>query len=111
MSWKCFPIRKKGYWGFEAAFALDLKHDLVAITAPTLVVTNSGEDWYEASKRTVTMHPHFVLEELEGGTHDIVDEQPGARDRSYCPMAQYALSNDPKPPIWSAIPLARNACQ
>jgi len=63
----------------EAAFALDLKHDLVAITAPTLVVTNSGEDWYEASKRTVAMHPHFALEELKGGTHDIVDEQPGTR--------------------------------
>ena len=78
MSWKCFPIRKKGYWGFEAAFALDLKHDLVAITAPTLVVTNSGEDCCEASKRTVAMHPHFALEELESATQDIVDEQPGA---------------------------------
>ena len=64
--------------GFTAAFAHDLRVDLLAIRSPTLVLTNTGEDLYEASKRAVLLRPDFAFAELKGGTHDIVDEQPEA---------------------------------
>lgn len=66
------------YWGFEAAFAHDLGADLMAITAPTLILSNSGEDLYAASQRAHGLRADFAFAALEGGTHDIVDEQPEA---------------------------------
>ncbi len=70
------------HWGFTAAFAHDLHADLLAITVPTLVLTNTGEDLFEASKRAVELRPDFAFAALEGGTHDIVDEQPEAWARA-----------------------------
>ena len=66
------------FWGFEAAFAHDLAADLEAIMSPTLIFSNSGEDLYAASKRAHGLRPDFAFAALEGGTHDIVDEQPEA---------------------------------
>lgn len=65
-------------WGFEAAFAHDLAADLAAIAAPTLILTNTGEDLYAASRRAHALRPDFAFAALDGGTHDIVDEQPEA---------------------------------
>ncbi len=70
------------HWGFTAAFAHDLRADLLAVTAPTLVLTNTGEDLYMASQRAVELRPDFAFSELEGGTHDIVDEKPEAWTRA-----------------------------
>jgi pimeloyl-ACP methyl ester carboxylesterase len=64
--------------GFVAAFAHDLESDLRRIAAPTLVLTNTGEDLYEASRRAAALRPDWAFAALEGGTHDIVDEQPEA---------------------------------
>ena len=66
------------HWGFTAAFAHDLRADLLAIRSPTLVLTNTGEDLYAASKRAAALRPDCGFAELEGGTHDIIDEQPEA---------------------------------
>lgn len=66
------------FWAFDAVFAHDLAADLAAITAPTLVLTNSGEDLYAASARAAASRPDWRFAALDGGTHDIVDEQPGA---------------------------------
>ena len=66
------------HWGFTAAFAHDLRADLMAVTAPTLVLTNTGEDLFDASKRAVELRPDFAFAALDGGTHDIIDEQPEA---------------------------------
>jgi haloalkane dehalogenase len=66
------------HWGFEAAFAHDLSADLTAIASPTLILTNTGEDLYEASRRAHRLRPDFAFAALDGGTHDIVDEQPEA---------------------------------
>lgn len=66
------------YWGFEAAFAHDLGADLKAVKAPSLILSNSGEDLYAASQRAHTLRPDFAFAALEGGTHDIIDEQPEA---------------------------------
>jgi len=67
---------KRYFWAFEGVFAHDVKADLLAIETPTLVFTNTGEDLYEASRRTVALRPDWDFAALEGGTHDIVDEQP-----------------------------------
>ncbi len=66
------------HWGFEAAFAHDMAADLMRITARTLVLTNTGEDLCAASQRAAKMRPDWAYAALEGGTHDIVDEQPEA---------------------------------
>lgn len=66
------------YWGFEAAFAHDLGADLAAIAAPALILTNTGDDLYAASCRAHELRPDFAFAALDGGTHDIVDEQPEA---------------------------------
>lgn len=66
------------FWGFEAAFAHDMAADLAAITAPTLIFSNTGEDLYAASQRAHALRPDFAFAALQGGTHDIIDEQPEA---------------------------------
>jgi pimeloyl-ACP methyl ester carboxylesterase len=66
------------HWGFEAAFAHDLAADVAGITTPTLVLTNSGEDLYAASQRAAVLRPDWAFAALQGGTHDILDEQPQA---------------------------------
>lgn len=66
------------YWGFEAAFAHDMAADLTAITTPTLIFSNTGEDLYAASQRAHALRPDFAFAALDGGTHDIIDEQPAA---------------------------------
>jgi pimeloyl-ACP methyl ester carboxylesterase len=64
--------------GFRAAFLHDLAADLRAIRAPTLILTNTGEDLYAASQRAHALRPDFSFAALDGGTHDIIDEQPEA---------------------------------
>lgn len=66
------------FWAFEGVFAHDLAADLARITAPTMVLTNSGEDLFDASSRVAATRPEWLFAALEGGTHDIVDEQPEA---------------------------------
>jgi pimeloyl-ACP methyl ester carboxylesterase len=76
VAWLANPER--AHWGFQMAFAHDLEADLRAITAPTLILTNSGEDLFEASQRAHALRPDWAFESLEGGTHDVVDEMPEA---------------------------------
>lgn len=64
--------------GFSAAFAHDLAADISAIAARTLILTNSGDDLFAASQRAHALRPDFSFAVLDGGTHDIVDEQPVA---------------------------------
>lgn len=66
------------FWAFDAVFAHDLAADLARISVPTLVLTNSGEDLYDASRRVAAGRPEWAFAALDGGTHDIVDEQPQA---------------------------------
>lgn len=71
-------INETYHLGFKAALAHDMLADLQALSAPTLVFTNTGEDLYAASRRAAELRPDLSFAELEGGTHDIVDEQPEA---------------------------------
>lgn len=67
-NWKAFPLIAEA----------DLRGLLAAIRVPTLLLTNTGEDIYEATRRSHELRPDFSFAELAGGTHDIVDEQPDA---------------------------------
>jgi pimeloyl-ACP methyl ester carboxylesterase len=75
-------INETFHLGFEAALAHDVEPDLRAIEVPTLIFTNSGEDLYDSSCRAAALRPDFAFAALEGGTHDIVDEEPEAWSRA-----------------------------
>ncbi len=68
----------RGHWGFGAAFGYDIGNDLQRIKVPALILTNTGEDLYEASQAAAKLRPDWDFVALPGGTHDIVDEQPEA---------------------------------
>jgi pimeloyl-ACP methyl ester carboxylesterase len=67
------------YWyGHKAAYDYDMASEFKALKAPTLILTNTGEDIYAIAQRAHAMRPDMAYVELTGGTHDIVDEQPEA---------------------------------
>lgn len=66
-NWKAFPI----------ILGTDLSSLLRSLEVPTLLLTNTGEDLYEATRRARDLRPTFFrYAELVGGSHDIIDEQP-----------------------------------
>lgn len=66
------------WYGHHAAFTYDMRPVMASLEVPTLILTNSGDDIYDLSQVARTARPDFAYRELEGGTHDIVDEQPAA---------------------------------
>ncbi len=66
------------WFGHYSAFRHDMLPDIKALTGPVLILTNTGDDIYEVAHRVHKLRPDFEFAELEGGTHDIVDEQPEA---------------------------------
>ena len=68
-NWKAFPL----------VIGADLGGLLARLQVPTLLLTNTGEDLYEATQRSRDLRPgFFAYRALQGGTHDIIDEQPEA---------------------------------
>ncbi len=65
-------------WGHDAAFRYDHVATLKRLTHRTLILTNTGDDIYELAQRARQLRPDFAYTELQGGTHDIVDQQPEA---------------------------------
>lgn len=65
-------------WGHDVAYRYDHVAALKRVTHPTMILTNTGDDIYELAKRAAALRPDFVYRELQGGTHDIVDQQPEA---------------------------------
>lgn len=66
-NWKAFPL----------VIGADMESTLRALTVPTLLFTNTGEDLYDSTRRTRALRPDFfAYAELAGGSHDIIDEQP-----------------------------------
>jgi pimeloyl-ACP methyl ester carboxylesterase len=66
------------WWGHHAAYLYDHERSLGRVTQPTLIFTNTGDDLYDLAQRARTIRPDFAYLELQGGTHDIVDQQPEA---------------------------------
>jgi pimeloyl-ACP methyl ester carboxylesterase len=66
-NWRAFPL----------VLGADLESVLMRLSVPTLLMTNTGEDLYESTRRARALRPRFFdWSELQGGSHDIVDEQP-----------------------------------
>ncbi len=65
-------------WGHDAAYRYDHAATLRRLMHPTLILTNTGDDIYELAQRAAALRPDFVYREMQGGTHDIVDQQPEA---------------------------------
>lgn len=66
------------WYAHHATFLYDHNRTISRISHPTLILTNTGDPIYESAKQTKAMRPDFEMVELQGGTHDIVDQQPDA---------------------------------
>jgi pimeloyl-ACP methyl ester carboxylesterase len=64
------------WMAFPAVIGYDMAEDLAKLPKDTLFFTNSGEDLYASTQRAYALRPDCRYGELEGGTHDIVDEFP-----------------------------------
>jgi pimeloyl-ACP methyl ester carboxylesterase len=71
-------VRQTEWHGYIPVFTYDMEEALRALTVPTLLFTNTGEDLYRSTQRAREARPDLAYMELDGGTHDIVDEQPDA---------------------------------
>lgn len=66
------------WYGHAAAYEYDITDAFMGLQMRTLILTNTGDDIYHLSCRARDMRPDMAFAELDGGTHDIVDEQPQA---------------------------------
>ncbi len=66
------------WYGHAASFVYDQLGRLELIRVPTLILTNTGDLTFALARRAAERRPDFDYVQLEGGTHDIVDEQPEA---------------------------------
>ncbi len=82
------------WYGHHAAFQYDMTADLMALKVPTLILTNTGDDIYPLAQKARQARPDFAYQELPGGTHDIVDEQPQAWSEV---VAKFVLSQPANP--------------
>ena len=73
-----YQARGPFQWGHDAAFRYDHAAAMQKLALRTLILTNTGDDIHALAQRARAMFPHFEYRELEGGTHDIVDQQPEA---------------------------------
>lgn len=78
------------WYGHHASLVYDQLSQLQNITHPTLVLTNTGDALFDLCKSAVAVRPDFAYAELQGGTHDIVDEQPEA----WCDAVSDFLNGD-----------------
>lgn len=66
------------WYGHMAAYEHDTLNKFKQMPGPALILTNTGDDVYQWAKLGHELRPEFDFVALEGGTHDIVDEQPEA---------------------------------
>jgi pimeloyl-ACP methyl ester carboxylesterase len=66
------------WWGHNAAYRYDHAASIQRLALRTMILTNTGDDIYDLSRRAAALRPDFDYRELPGGTHDIVDQQPEA---------------------------------
>ena len=64
------------WYAHEAVMAYKHEDAIAKIQHPCLVLANTGDAIYAQSQRTMEMRPDFSYAELDGGTIDIIDEQP-----------------------------------
>jgi len=64
------------WYGHHASLVYDQAARLALVAHPCLTLLNTGDAVYPVCRRTFDLRPDFFRHELQGGTHDIVDEQP-----------------------------------
>ena len=76
----CESVRagEYGWYAHNAVFQYDHGAAMQKLSQPNLILINSGDGIAHLAQRAHEMCPHFDYVEMEGGTHDIVDEQPEA---------------------------------
>ena len=67
---------EKHWYAHHAAFSYDMTNAIRAVSAPTLVVTNTGDILHFVAERLIKTRPDFLLAELEGGTSYIIRDTP-----------------------------------
>lgn len=68
----------KAHYAHDAVFEYDHSAAMTKITHPCLVFSNTGDSIHAIAERTKELRPDFDWVEIEGGTFDIIDEQPEA---------------------------------
>lgn len=68
--------RAPHWYGHNAAFHYDHAAAIARLAHRTLILTNTGDDIYEFAGRAAALRPDFGYQEMQGGTHDIVDQRP-----------------------------------
>jgi pimeloyl-ACP methyl ester carboxylesterase len=66
------------WYGHAASYSYDHAAAIGKLRHPTMILTNTGDEIYDAAQRARALRPDFSYTELEGGTVDIVDQQPAA---------------------------------
>lgn len=64
------------WYAHDAVMSYQHEVAIPKIQHPCLILANTGDAIYAQSQRTREMRPDFDYAELEGGTIDIIDEQP-----------------------------------
>ncbi len=68
----------KVWYAHDAVMDYHHEQAIPSIQHATLVLANTGDAIYAQSQRTMQMRSDFAYAELQGGTIDIIDEQPEA---------------------------------
>jgi pimeloyl-ACP methyl ester carboxylesterase len=66
------------WYAHDAVMAYDHGAAMKKITHPCLVFSNTGDSIHQIAERSKELRPDFDWAEIEGGTFDIIDEQPEA---------------------------------
>ncbi len=66
------------WYGHHASLQYDQRGELARVNHPTLLLVNTGDVQFALCLEARALRPDFAFVQLEGGTHDIVDEQPDA---------------------------------
>ncbi|MDG2242330.1 MAG: alpha/beta hydrolase [Rhodospirillaceae bacterium] len=64
------------WYGHHAAFQYDHGKTIPQLTHPTLVLTNTGDAIYKNALDAIALRPDFSFAAINGGTIDIIDEEP-----------------------------------
>jgi len=69
---------KTVWYAHDAVMTYKHEAAMDRLNHPCLILANTGDAIYAFSQRARERYPHFAWAELEGGTIDIIDEQPEA---------------------------------
>jgi pimeloyl-ACP methyl ester carboxylesterase len=64
------------WYAHDAVMTYRHEEAMSRLTQPCLILANTGDAIYGFSQRAKERYPHFAYAELQGGTIDIIDEQP-----------------------------------